>query len=268
MRKVEARKEKLKMKVKVVQAASQKLVDRVDAYRITKSHGKSVSPITIKALRREKCTDADEVEFNAIREAHLTAGTIKNFIPKSVIGAETNSKRRSDAHKCLQSKAERKRQQNSLRYNPYCIHGRTYQLEAASVYSKLTGATLVAIGCIVGPIEAEGEFPAVPSYISGTLDYIDLHTGTIVEIKCPQRIHKNWKQLYWVQGQVQMQLARAHTLHVFQYVPPMRDVRGQCQMNIMTVNHDWFRRIQKSLREKAQMLPSKFSVDQDTTISQ
>jgi|SRR6185503_105207 len=248
------------MKVKVVKQASQSLVSRVDAKGITVQNvSHKISPTAIKALKREKCSDSDIEQFNKIREEHFTAGTMKYFIPKQMTGAETNAKRRSDAHLSLISEKERKKQQRSMHSNPYCIHGRTYQTEAASVYSALTGATLVSIGCLVGPLEKEGNFPEVPAFISGTLDYIDLYSGIIVEVKCPQRIHKNWKQLYWAQGQIQMQLARCETLHIFQYIPPMRDTPGQCQINIMKVNHEWFEKIKIPLLEKARLLPAIFS---------
>lgn len=248
------------MKVKVVSPADPKLLERIEVgWIIPERSPEKIKKMAIDALRREKCSDAEPEKFHRLRENHLTAGTIKNFIPMTCMGAERDKKRRNDAHKSLMSRKERKRQQRQLDQNPYCLHGKMYQGEAASVYSALTGAKLVAIGCLTGPLEGDGEWPGVPDYISATLDYIDIYTGIIVEVKCPQRIHKNWKDQYWTQCQIQMQLARCPILHVFQYIPPMRDQRGRCQMNCMTVNHNWFSKIQAPLANKAKLLPPKFS---------
>ena len=249
------------MKVRIVIPANEELTTRVDRKGIFKRPLDSaiVSKVSIQALKREKCKDSEEEKWHKLREEHLTAGTIKNFIPKQMIGAEQNGKRRKDAYLSLVCKKERMRQRDELRNNPYCIHGKTYQEEAASVYSALMGATLTPIGCLTGPLEKEGEYPSVPEFISGTLDYIDLYNGIIIEIKCPQRIHKNWRDLYWAQCQIQMQLARCSVLHLFQYVPPMRDQRGQCQLNVIQISHGWFGRVMKSLCERAKYLPLKFS---------
>ncbi len=251
------------MKVKIVPKADANLLERIDVKGLADvaTNGATLSKVSLGALRRERCKETDLEQWASIRNSHFTAGGIKNFLPKQFIGAEKNGKRRSRAHQSFMSDDARKKEEEELKDNPYCVHGRMYQLEGAMVYAAVTDKKIAPIGCLTGPLPADGDFAEVPKIFSATLDYIDLYTDTVVEIKCPQRIHYKWQDLYWAQIQTQLQLSRCSTAHLVQYIPPVRDVRGQIHITVINVDHRWFQRIIPELRNKAKSLKKVVMLD-------
>jgi hypothetical protein len=136
----------------------------------------------------------------------------------------------------------RESEQKKLDNNPYCKHGNKFQSEAAAIYSAVTGYTVAPLGFYAGPLPEEDGFPAMPDFLSATMDYIVLDEPILVEVKCPQKEHENWRERYWVQCQHQLQLARFKVLHLVIYFPSTRHEKGRIVIHKIEVDNAWFRR--------------------------
>jgi len=134
----------------------------------------------------------------------------------------------------------RDKEQKKLDNNPFCQHGRWFQDEGGAVYSLFTGYTLVKIGLLSGPRTGNEEYCEAPKWLAATLDFAVAELPIIVEMKCPQVFHDDWKQRYWVQCQQQMQLSRVNCLHLVQYIPPTKLEHGQMTINEIQYNNKWF----------------------------
>jgi hypothetical protein len=228
------------MKVKVVKKARQSLLAGINVHNKERVQQIGIfSGRSLAALKREICTDQDQ-NWLQIRSQYITAGQIKAFIPKTVKGAETRNLKRKHAMRTRIDGKFNAQEGREMQTNPDILRGRQYQLEAAMVYSAVTGYTVAPIGCLVGPLPCDGDFPAVPDTISGTLDYIVLEDDIVVEVKCPRKFNKDWSNMYFAQPQVQMQLARCRKAHIVQYIPPTFEKRGAIYINRFEVDHKWF----------------------------
>lgn len=129
----------------------------------------------------------------------------------------------------------RAHEQKRLDSNVFCQHGKKYQLEAAALYSEISGNTLTPLGLVTGPVDN------VPTFISATFDYICLEQPLVVEVKCPQKISPEWKTKYWVQCQHQLQLAQFKKLHLVMYIPATEHENGTMVIEEIERDDEWFK---------------------------
>ena len=200
---------------------------------------RTLSNRSLDLLRKEVCKDTDP-GWKQKRTEFLTAGVASRTLSRRVFGA-------GGYGSCFQllrwyiDETFRTKEQNRLDRNPYCIHGRKYQAEAASLYSNITGFTLSPLGMLTGPLPASKDFEEVPDFISATFDFVCLEEPIIVEVKCPQSFHDDWKRKYWVQCQHQLQLARFQKLHLVIYIPRSSHDLARVQIEEIIVDNKWFR---------------------------
>ena len=190
-------------------------------------------------LKREICSD-DDPKWPELRVQHLSAGVASRTLKKNVFGAGGYGSMAA-LLRWYKEPEYRKKEQDRLDNNPYCQHGKNFQSEGAAFYSAYTGYTLAQLGFISGPLEESAGFDAVPEFLSATFDYVVLDKPIIVEIKCPQKEHADWKQKYWVQCQHQLQLARFKELHLVLYFPPTRHDKGKLIIRVIKLDNLWFR---------------------------
>jgi len=185
------------------------------------------------------CDDKNP-NWHSLREKHLTAGVASRTLKKNIFGSGGYGSI-GQLLRWYNDSEYREKEQKKLDENPYCRHGLFYQAEGAALYSLVTGFTVTPLGFIKGPVEGEG-FADVPDYLAATCDYLCVQEPIIVEIKCPAKIHKNWRERYWVQCQHQMQIARVKTLHLVMYIPPSQHEKGLLQIEVIHCDNAWFKR--------------------------
>ncbi len=188
----------------------------------------------------EVCKDSD-LRWPEIRASHLTGSELKYFLSNS---SPYVCKKGRRAAKMAKIDPEFKAKRDMMfASNEDIRRGHQLQSQAAAAYSAATGRTLVEVGCLVGPRPKDAEFAKVPECMSATLDYISLEDGVLVEIKCPRGINRHAKKYYWAQCQLQMQLARAPTLHLVQYVAASEMYPGNLDVTVIHVDSLWFNSI-------------------------
>ncbi len=189
---------------------------------------------TFEALGREICKDTDE-SWGDKRSTCLNASICSVVLKKNIFGSGGYG----SASKLLRMYNDRKyreAEQAKLEDNPHIKRGRHFQHEAASMYSLITGYTLSPLGFLQGPRDKSDGYSAVPDFIGCTCDYIVLEKPILVEIKCPARMHDNWREKHWVQVQQQMQLARIPLTHLVFYFPGERSII----IHEVQLHNQWF----------------------------
>lgn len=127
-------------------------------------------------------------------------------------------------------------EQAKLEDNYFCQHGKRYQGEGAAQFSLDSGITLAPLGLVVGTTDCYG---SDISFLSATYDYIGLQTGMVCEIKCPQKLH-NKLEKYFVQCQVQLQIAKHEKMHLVLYVPEKANAGAEiCYFEVVRDDGWW-----------------------------
>ena len=188
--------------------------------------------------RIDKCNSLAETTRRVLeRERHVPLSASWHKARRGLLTASDMAACLGENRYCSRKELfRRKTQGKKFSGNAATRWGQDHELEAAKVYSTVTGLLLVdePIGLIVHDYESEGQkrYAATPDFLT--------FSGIIVEIKCPfyRTITHAIPAHYMAQVQFQLEVTNADLAHFVQYKPPSGRDTLDGVLDILPVRRD------------------------------